>query len=86
MGHLVGKDIFRQRGKKIDGLETRAPWNATLQALLKELYSEEEADIVIRMPYGLSTFAELEQATGCEKGKLDRLLDSLTAKGLVVDI
>jgi hypothetical protein len=25
MGHLVGKDIFRQLGKKIDGLETRTP-------------------------------------------------------------
>lgn len=86
MGHLVGKDIFRQLGKKIDGLETRAPWNATLHALLKELYSEEEADVVIRMPYGLSTFTELERATGRERGALARILDGLTAKGLVMDL
>jgi len=45
MGHLVGKDIFRQLGKKIDGLETRTPWNEKLHALLKELYSVEEADV-----------------------------------------
>jgi len=86
MGHLVGKDIFRNLGKKIDGLETRAPWNSTLHALLKEIYSAEEADVVVKMPYGLSTFNELEKATAYEKTELSRVLDGLTAKGLVVDI
>jgi ferredoxin len=86
MGHLVGKDIFRELGRKIDGLETRAPWNGTLHALLKELYSGEEADVVVKMPYGLSTFADLEKATAYEKTELRRILDGLTAKGLVIDI
>ncbi|HEX2767934.1 MAG TPA: 4Fe-4S binding protein [Geobacteraceae bacterium] len=86
MGHLVGKDIFRNLGKKIDGLETRAPWNDTLHAFLKELYTEEEADVVIRMPYGLSTFEQLEKATGHEKTALRKILDGLTAKGLVMDL
>ena len=86
MGHLVGKDIFRNLGKKIDGLETRAPWNDTLHALLKELYSSEEADVVVKMPYGLSTFAELERATAYEKSELARILDGLAAKGLVMDL
>lgn len=86
MGHLVGKDIFRNLGKKIDGLETRAPWNDTLHALLKELYSGEEADVVVKMPYGLSTFAELERSTACEKSELRRIIDGLTAKGLVMDL
>ena len=54
MGHLVGKDIFRELGRKIDGLETRAPWNDKLHAILKELYTAEEADVVVKMPYGLS--------------------------------
>jgi Fe-S-cluster-containing hydrogenase component 2 len=86
MGHLVGKDIFRNLGKKIDGLETRAPWNDTLHALLKELYSTEEADVVVKMPYGLSTFNELEKATAYEKAELRRILDGLTSKGLVMDL
>ncbi len=86
MGHLVGKDIFRELGKKLDGLETRAPWNETLHALLKELYSIEEADVVIRMPYGLSTFDELKKATALHDTDLRRLLDGLTAKGLVMDL
>jgi formate hydrogenlyase subunit 6/NADH:ubiquinone oxidoreductase subunit I len=86
MGHLVGKDIFRKLGKKIDGLETRAPWNDKLHALLKELYSTEEADVVIKMPYGLSTFEQLERTTGYAKAELQRILDGLTVKGLVVDV
>lgn len=86
MGHLVGKDIFRELGRKIDGMEMRAPWNERLHAILKELYTGEEADVVIRMPYGLSTFEQLERATGYEKGDLQRVLDGLTEKGLVVDL
>ncbi len=86
MGHLVGKDIFRELGRKIDGLETRAPWNDKLHAVLTELYTAEEADIIVRMPNGLSTFEEIEKAAGCEKSALRRLLDGLTAKGLVMDL
>lgn len=86
MGHLVGKDVFRKLGRKIDGMEIRAPWNEKLHAILKDLYTEEEADVIIRMPYGLSTFEELERATGYEQASLRRILDALTRKGLVVDL
>jgi ferredoxin len=86
MGHLVGKDIFRELGRKIDNLEMRAPWNETLHALLKELYTAEEADLIIKMPYGLSSLAELQRATGLEPAALQRILDGLAAKGLVMDL
>jgi ferredoxin len=86
MGHLVGKDIFRRLGDKIDGMEMRAPWNDRLHVILKEIYTEEEADLVIRMPYGLSTFEELARATAMEGVSLQRTLASLTSKGLVVDL
>jgi Fe-S-cluster-containing hydrogenase component 2 len=86
MGHLVGKDIFRKLGKKIDSLETRAPWNDRLHAILKELYTPEEADVVIKMPNGLSTFEQLETATGYKNSELRRILDGLTSKGLVLDL
>jgi hypothetical protein len=86
MGHLVGKDIFRELGRKIDSLETRAPWNDTLHAMLKELYSELEADLVVKMPYGLSTIEQLEKSTGYDTASLRRTLDGLTSKGLVMDL
>ena len=44
-----------QARQKDRGLETRAPWNDKLYAILKELYTAEETDVVVKMPYGLST-------------------------------
>jgi len=86
MGHLVGKDIIRELGGKIDGMEMRVPWNERLRDVLEELYTREEADVVVKMPYGLSSFEQLAAATGYESPQLLRILDSLTTKGLVVDI
>lgn len=85
MGHLVGKDLYRKLGKKIDGLGARAPWNETFYAILKELYTGDEADLIIRMPYGLNTFDHIQKVTKYEPVKLKKLLDGLCDKGLVVD-
>ncbi len=49
MGHTSAKDIYRNLGKKIDNLTVRVPWNEALYSILKELYSTEEADIIIRI-------------------------------------
>jgi ferredoxin len=86
MGHLVGKDLYRKLGKKIDGLMIRAPWNETLYAILKELYTEEEADVVAKMPYGLSTLDQIETTTKYDRAKLQNILEHLAEKGLVMDV
>ncbi|ABK98109.1 4Fe-4S binding protein [Pelobacter propionicus] len=86
MGHLVGKDVFRRLGRKLDGLEIRVPWNEKLHAVLKELYSAEEAELIVRMPYGLSTVQEIERASGQESATVLRLLGEMTRKGLVMDL
>jgi ferredoxin len=86
MGHLVGKDLYRQLGKKIDGLTTRAPWSEALRAILEELYSEDDAQLIVSMPWGLSRIERLERATGWPRARLERQLDSLCPRGLVLDI
>lgn len=85
MGHLVGKDLYRQVGRKVDGLTARAPWNDTLHRIVKELFSEEEAEVFVRMPYSLSPFAHVAKVTGMEETKLRTLLDGMGDKGLVTD-
>lgn len=86
MGHLAGKDVYRKLGKKIDNLTMRAPWNETFHAILKELYSEEEADVVVKMPFGLSSLDQIEKTTKYERPKLQSILDGLASKGLVMDL
>jgi Pyruvate/2-oxoacid:ferredoxin oxidoreductase delta subunit len=86
MGHMVGKEVYRKLGKKVDNLTMRAPWNETFHAILKELYSLEEADIVVKMPYGLANLERIEKVTKYERSKLQKILENLCAKGLVMDL
>jgi ferredoxin len=86
MGHLVGKDVYRQLGRKIDGMPARAPWNGQLRAILEELYSREDADLVVRMPWGLSRLERLERVTGIPRADVERRLESLCPRGLVMDL
>ena len=87
MGHLIGKeDIYTKLGQKIDRLQTSVPWSRAFYEILKELYSTEEADIVVKMPFGLSTLDRIAKISKYEKSKLRRILDELCFKGLVIDL
>ncbi len=86
MGHLAGKDIYRKLGKKIDNLTVRAPWNKTLCAILSNLYSLEEAEFVVKMPYGLSDLNRLTKITRLPKTRLKKILGGLCSNGLIIDL
>ena len=86
MGHLVGKDLYRQLGAKVDGLTMRAPWNETLYEILKDLYSADEAELVVRMPYGLAPLRRIARVTGIPRDEVRRRLDTLCSRGLVLDV
>jgi hypothetical protein len=86
MAHINAKDIYRQLGKKIDGLPTRVPWNEALYEILKELYTPNEAEVLIRMPYVLSSFERLARITRFDEARLRATLDRLCEKGLVFDV
>lgn len=77
--------IYRKLGEKIDNLHVKAPWNETWHSILKELYTTDEADVVVKMPYTLSTLERISQITKIEKTSLQNILDSLCRKGLVMD-
>ncbi len=86
MGHLDGKKLYRKLGRKIDRLSMRAPWNETFYEILKELYSDTEADVVVKMPYGLSDLDRVAQVTKYESSELQKILEGLCSKGLVIDL
>jgi ferredoxin len=85
MGHLAGKDIYQKLGKKIDNLTVRVPWNETFYQILKELYSPQEADVVAKMPYTLSSLQRISRITGFAQTELKQILERLSSKGLVMD-
>jgi Pyruvate/2-oxoacid:ferredoxin oxidoreductase delta subunit len=86
MGHRAAKDAYRELGAKLDSLSCRVPYNESFRAILQALYTEEEADLVSRMPGGLSDLARLEESTAIPREKLKALLESATSKGLVLDL
>lgn len=86
MGHLNGHDPYRRLGRKIDRQPFRAPWNPAFHAILRELYTADEADLVAKMPSALSDLERLAQVTGYDRETLRPLLDGLCAKGLVMDL
>ncbi len=86
MGHIVGKDVYRRLGRKIDGLAIRTPWNEKLCAILKALYTQEEAELVARLPYRPSDLPRIASVTGYQEGRLREILPRLCEKGLVMDV
>lgn len=86
MGHLVGKDVYRRLGQKLDGLTVRSPWSPALRAILEELYPREDAELIVAMPFGLSSLSRLERVTGLPRDRLEPRLDDLCGRGLVMDI
>lgn len=86
MGHLVGKDVYKRLGKKIDGLTVRTPWNKTLYAILKALYTQDEANLVARLPYRPSDLPRIARVTKYGEERLEQVLPALCKKGLVMDV
>ena len=63
MAHSNVNEIYRKLGKKIDGTTTRAPWNQALYEILKALYSPREAELLVKMPYGICRFEQIAQSS-----------------------
>ena len=76
MGHLTGKDIYRELGDKLDSLPFRVNKNRALFNILKELYTSEEAELVVKMPHVLSHAVQIEKSTGFERNRLNSLLEN----------
>ncbi|HPI92184.1 MAG TPA: 4Fe-4S binding protein [Deltaproteobacteria bacterium] len=79
-------DRYRKLGRKIDGLTARTPWNETFHGIVRELYSPDEAEVVVGMPYTLSPLDRISRLTGIDETRLQTILEGLCRKGLVMDI
>jgi hypothetical protein len=81
MGHCNLKAIYRKLGEKIDGTTTRAPLNQALYEILKELYTSREAEVLVRMPYGISSFEQIAPSSKFDQTELYKVLENLCERG-----
>ena len=86
MGHLAVRDLYEQLGEKMDCLWVRVPQNKALMTVLKELYSTQEAEIIVKMPYSFADINRIAQCVGYKPEKAEQVLEAMADKGLVIDI
>lgn len=86
MGHIAAKDVYYKLSKKIDGMSVRTPQTETFQKILTELYTPEEAELIVKMPYRLSPVDRIQRITKFERIKLEKMLKTLSNKGLLIDV
>ncbi|MBW1616897.1 MAG: 4Fe-4S binding protein [Deltaproteobacteria bacterium] len=86
MGHIAVKDVYKKLGNRIDSLSTRVALNKTFYKILKELYTEQEADFICKMPYGFSSLKKIAGVSKFSETDVQKMLASLCSKGLVMDI
>jgi len=50
------------------------------------LYTSEEAELIVKMPYGLSSINQIMRCTHTDESRLKTVLEGLCEKGLVMDV
>jgi hypothetical protein len=86
MSQPGGENVYHKLAEKIDNLTVKAPWNETFHSILKELYTPEEADVVVKMLYTLSSIDRISRVTKVRKADLNIILEKLSNKGLLLDV
>jgi NAD-dependent dihydropyrimidine dehydrogenase PreA subunit len=86
VGHLAGKDLYRQLGQRLDQAPVRTPWTPVFRQLVEALYTPAEAKLIIRLPYRPSPLHRIARMLGEPESTLHSKLESLCTKGLVLDI
>jgi len=86
VGHIVGKDIYRKLGRRLDQAPVRTPWTPVFRELVESLYSRPEAEVVSRLPYRPSSLARIARMLGEPESALLPMIEGLCTKGLVLDI
>ena len=87
MGHtLVDPDAAYQRlQQRLDRMPTGAPDSPAFQAILRLLFSPDDAALAAQMPT-LGTLAQVARRVGRDEAELDPIITDMARRGLVVDL
>lgn len=84
--HLAGKDSIVPLIDRLNRYPIGLPDSETLRRILEILFSAEEALVASRFPLQEASLKELVRRTGLEPAHLERVLESMADKGLVMDL
>ncbi|MDI7259541.1 MAG: 4Fe-4S binding protein [Thermodesulfobacteriota bacterium] len=86
MGHLANKEeLLKELQKRLHQNPWGLPEHTSVYEILSILFSDKEAEVGTKFPFGLVTIEELQKATGIETGELDSILKGMMKKGLAVN-
>lgn len=83
--HLDGKSSIVPLIDRLNKYPIGLPDNDKLRQILAIIFTEEEAFVASRFPLTEATLKELVRSTGWEAGRLEKKLDEMADKGLVMD-
>jgi len=85
MGHLANKEeLLKQLQKRLHQNPVGLPAHASVYEILSILFSDQEAEIGSKFPFGRVTLEELQKGIGMEKAELESILNGMIKKGLVI--
>jgi NAD-dependent dihydropyrimidine dehydrogenase PreA subunit len=85
MGHLAGKkEILNQLRGRLHQNPIGLPEHASVYEILSILFTEEEAEVGAKFPFGTVSIEELQNALRRDRHELEGILDGMIKKGLVI--
>ena len=85
MGHLTGKEeILRQLRRRLHQNPIGLPEHTSIYEILSILFTEKEAEVGAKFPFGAITIEELQKVMGMNKDELEQILNGMIKKGLVI--
>jgi len=87
MGHLTGREeILKQLQKRLHQSPVGLPEHTSVYEILAILFSEKEAEVGSKFPFGTVTIEELQKVIGMKKEELEPVLNGMIKKGLVITV
>ncbi len=86
MGHMTTRDGYRSLVDRINRFPQGAPPSDTLYAILKLLFSEEEASRVAHLPIRPFTSKQAARIWNMKITDAEKILDALAGRGILLDV
>jgi electron transport complex protein RnfB len=80
---IMPDDVYLALAKHLDEMPMGAPMSDELMEILHIIYTPEEAELAVKLPFAESTLEELSGMTGMPVEDLEPMLDAMASKGTV---